>query len=350
MKSMVKWSLRLLTLMSVILIVSACGNGESGDGDGDSDVKAKKDGYTIKVSAGSTEDHPIGQGLNKFKELVEEKSDGRINVQLHLGGQLGDDVKTIDSLKAGSLEMTTVITAPIVGTVKEFGIFDLPFAINNNEEADAVLQSPVADKLMELLPEHGLVGVNFWEFGFYDLTNNKRAVTSVEDLSGLKIRTLQNEIHVDSFNTLGANAVPMGYPEVFSSLESGVIDAQVNPVQGVKTHKFYEVQNHFTSMNLVYSPVVLLMSKKFQDKISEEDFVLIQEAAMEAGDYERELLRAEYDSSLEFIEENGMEISEFSEEEKDKAREILKPVYEKYTKKLGEEIVEEYFAEIEKLR
>lgn len=349
MKNVFKKSISLLVLMSLILVVSACGNGASVDSK-DKGSSDSKDKYTIKVSAGSTEDHPIGQGLNKFKELVEESSEGRINVQLHLGGQLGDDVKTIDSLKAGSLEMTTVITAPIVGTVKEFGIFDLPFVIDNNEEADAVLQSPIADRLMELLPEHGLVGVNFWEFGFYDLTNNKHAVKTVEDFNGLKVRTLQNEIHVDTFNKLGANAVPMGYPEVFSSLESGVIDATINPVQGVKTHKFYEVQNHFTSMNLVYSPVVLLMSKKFQDKISDEDFKLIQEAAAEAGNFERELLRAEYDSSLKYIEENGMEINELDEKEKEKARELLKPVYEKYTEKIGKDIVDEYFAEIEKLR
>lgn len=349
MKSIFKRSIFLLTVMSLILVVSACGNADGAESK-ENDSGDTKNEYTIKVSAGSTEDHPIGQGLNRFKELVEDSSEGRINVQLHLGGQLGDDVKTIDSLKAGSLEMTTVITAPIVGTVKEFGIFDLPFVIDNNEEADAVLQSPLADRLMDLLPEHGLVGVNFWEFGFYDLTNNKHAVKTVEDFEGLKVRTLQNEIHVDTFNKLGANAVPMGYPEVFSSLESGVIDATINPVQGIKTHKFYEVQNHFTSMNLVYSPVVLLMSKKFQDKISNEDFKLIQEAAAEAGNYERELLRDEYDSSLKYIEENGMEINELDEKEKDKAREILQPVYDKYTDKIGKEIVDEYFAEIEKLR
>lgn len=332
------WASACLVLC-LSLVTAACGtSGSAGEA------------IVIKAGIGLNEDHPQGQALNRFKEIVEEKSGGRIQVRPYFSAQLGDDLKMTEALQAGVQEVTIPSTSPLVGIVPEFGIFDLPFVFDEEEEADAVLDGALGQKILDKLPEHGLVGLTYWENGYRNLTNSRRPVKRAEDFRGLKIRTMQTDVHLDAFKALGSNPTPMPFSEVFTALESGTVDGQENPLATIVSNKFYEVQDYLSLTKHVYTPFVFLVSKSFWDRLSPEDQQLIREAAIEAGKYERELNRKVNAESLEELKKQGIKINEVSPEERERMKQIIQPVIEKYRKKLGEDLVSQLFEEVEKAR
>jgi TRAP-type C4-dicarboxylate transport system substrate-binding protein len=149
---------------------------------------------TIKLSYGTAADHPFGLGVSKFAEIVGRKTDGRISVRGYPAGQLGAEVPSISSAQGGVLEMAVTSTSAAVGVVREFALFDLPFLFASEEEADALLDGPVGTQLLDKLPEQGLIGLCYWESGFRNITNNERPIEKLEDVQGLKIRTIQNPV------------------------------------------------------------------------------------------------------------------------------------------------------------
>jgi len=339
-------------LLPGMLLLSGCGADTTGN---NADAEGKKGSKniqerTIKAGIGLNEDHPEGLGLAKFKEIVEEKSGGKMKVQPFYSATLGDDQKMTEALQGGVQEITIPSTSPLVGMVKEYGIFDFPFLFNTPEEADAVLDGPLGQKLLEKLPEHGLIGLGYWENGFRHLTNSKHAVKTAEDFKGLKIRTMQNEVHLQAFKELGANPTPMAFSEVFTALESKTVDGQENPLATIKSNKFNEVQEYLSLTKHVYTPFVFLVSKKFWDGLSEEEQKILKEASVEAGKYQREMSRKEDTKAVEELKAAGMKVNEVSDQDKEKMKELVKPVTEKFAEKFGKELVEELMQEIEKVR
>ncbi|MFS8512164.1 MAG: DctP family TRAP transporter solute-binding subunit, partial [Planifilum fulgidum] len=221
---------------------------------------------------------------------------------------------------------------------------------DEEEEADAVLDGPLGQKILDKLPEHGLVGLTYWENGYRNLTNSRRPVKRAEDFRGLKIRTMQTDVHLDAFKALGSNPTPMPFSEVFTALESGTVDGQENPLATIVSNKFYEVQDYLSLTEHVYTPFVFLVSKSFWDRLSPEDQQLIREAAIEAGKYERELNRKANAEALEELKKQGIKINEVSPEERERMKQIIQPVIEKYRNKLGEDLVRQLFEEVEKAR
>jgi TRAP-type transport system periplasmic protein len=306
--------------------------------------------HTIKFAAQNQKGHPQIEGMEKFAEIVEEKSDGNINVRLFPGGTLGGDVQTISALQGGTVEMSVMNAGLLSGNVKEFGVVDLPFLFSTPEEADAIMDGPIGERLAGMLPEKGLVGLGYWELGFRNLTNNRHPVTKAEDVAGLKIRTLQSPIFIDMFNTLGANAVPMPFPEVYTALETGTVDGQENPFTLIETSKFYEVQDYATETRHVYNPQIVLVSKQFWDELNEDERKLLQEAAVEARDYQRQVSREAAAKAVETLKEEGMQIDTLPPEEVEKIRAQLEPVVAKHSGNIGPELVQEVQAELAKLR
>ncbi|HWO97355.1 MAG TPA: TRAP transporter substrate-binding protein [Bacillus sp. (in: firmicutes)] len=333
-----------------VLLLGACSN----DGGGISKNKSvAADGIqerTIKAGIGNSQSHPQGQGMVKFKELLEEKSGGKMKVQNFFDATLGDDQKMTEALKGGMQEITVPSTSPLVGIVKEFGIYDFPFVFNSEEEAYAVLDGAVGKKLLDKLPEHNLVGLGYWENGFRNLTNSKHPVETAADFKGLKIRTMQNEVHLDAFSKLGANPSPMAFSEVFTALETGTVDGQENPLATIQTQKYNEVQDYLSLTKHVYTPFVFLVSKKFWDSLSEEEQKIMREAALEAGEYQRELNKRENEKALKNLKEEGMKINEVKPEEIEKMKEMIQPVTDKYSQKFGADLVREMMTEVEKVR
>ena len=315
---------------------------------GAADIKERN----IKVGIGLTADHPQGQAVTKFGELVSQKSDGKIKVKMFAGGLLGNDVSMVSSLQGGTQEMTIPDTSTLVGIagLKEFGLINLPFALNSSQEADALLDGPWGQKLMAKLPEKGLVGLGFWENGFRQISNNRHPINKAEDISGLKLRVIQNPLFIDTFKALGANALPMPFPEVYTALETGTVDGQENPLATLIASKFYEVQKHTVISNHIYSVWAFLISKKFWDKLSPDEQKILTEAANEATAFERKTIRAFDATALEEIKSKGIQVTTLSDEETAKLREITKPVSAKFTQEFGEAGAKEMMAELEKIR
>jgi TRAP-type transport system periplasmic protein len=305
---------------------------------------------SIKLGIGLAEDHPQGKGVKKFAELVDKKSGGKMKVKNYFAGSIGDDVKMVSALQGGVQEMTIPSTAPLVGQIKEFGVFDLPFLFHDEKEADAVLDGPFGAKLLDKLPARGLIGLCYWENGFRQLTNSKRPIAKADDIQGLKVRVMQNPAYLDMFNGLGANAVPMAFTELYTALETKTVDAQENPIPTIETSKFNEVQKYLSLTRHTYSPFVVLVSKKFWDKLSPDEQKVMQDSCVEARDYQRKVSREANVKILDELRKSGMQVNEVSPQEAAKMREKLKPVIDKFTKEYGEALVKELEAEIAKVR
>ncbi|KSV71605.1 TRAP transporter substrate-binding protein [Sinorhizobium sp. Sb3] len=301
---------------------------------------------TIKFASANNKGHPQVTGMEKFAELVKDKSGGKIEVKLFPGGTLGGDVQTVSALQGGVIEMTVLNAGILANNVKQFGAVDLPFLFDSGAEADKVMDGAFGNSLLKLLPDTGLIGLGYWELGFRNLTNNRHPVTKLEDIKGLKIRTIQSPIPIELFNTLGANAVPLPYTELYTALETGTVDGQENPAANILNAKFYEVQKYMTLTRHQYNPQIVLVSKKFWDGLNDEEKAVLEAAATEARDYQRKVSRDADAAALEEIRKTGMEVSEFSPEETQKLRDAVKPVIEKFSAEIGAETVQALFKEI----
>ncbi|KQU82058.1 ABC transporter substrate-binding protein [Ensifer sp. Root31] len=296
--------------------------------------------HQLKFAAANNKGHPQVMGMEKFAELVKDKSGGKIEVKLFPGGVLGGDVQTVSALQGGVIEMTVLNAGILASNVKQFGAVDLPFLFNNGEEADKVMDGPFGTGLADLLPDTGLVGLGYWE----------HPVTKIEDIKGLKIRTIQSPIPIELFNNLGANAVPLPYTELYTALETGTVDGQENPAANILNAKFYEVQKYMTVTRHQYNPQIVLISKKFWDGLNDEEKVVLQTSATEARDYQRQVSR-EFDAkAIADIKATGMEVSELSPEETQKLRDAVKPMIEKFSAEIGPDTVAALFKELQTLR
>lgn len=310
------------------------------------DVKER----SIKVSHVVPKDHPFQLGVNRFAELAAEKSGGKIKVRGYPDGQLGAELQSIAAAQGGVLEMALVSTAATASTVKEFGVYDLPFLFSTHKEADLVLDGPVGRRLLDKLPEKGLVGLCYFENGFRHVTNSRRPIAKIEDFKGLKIRTIQNPVFIDIFNTLGANATPLPFTEVFTALESKAIDGQETPYSNIHGNKFFEVQKYVSETGHIYGAAVVLVSKKFWDRLSKDEQTILQDACNAARDYQRQANRELDPKLLAELKAKGMTYNQIAPEDRARMREALKPVYEKYSVALGEDVVKNTLAELSKAR
>jgi tripartite ATP-independent transporter DctP family solute receptor len=305
---------------------------------------------TLKFSFVLTNETPLGLGAKKFSDLVSQKTGGKIKVKLFSGGALGGDIAVVSSLQGGTIDFTAINAGLLYSLVKEYAVLDIPFQFNTEKEADAVVDGPVGKRLTDQLPGKGLIGLAFWEYGFRNLSNSKRSVAKLEDLQGLKIRVVQASIYVDLFNTLGANAVPLPLPELYTALEQKSVDGEENPLNVILFSKFYEVQKYVSLTKHIYNPLQFLMSKKTWDKLSPDERKIIQDAANEAKLYERQVAREQDAKAVQQLRAAGVEVTEVSPAERERMRNKAKPVIEKYSKEVGEALIKDVNASISKVR
>lgn len=305
---------------------------------------------TIRVSNGVAEEHPVGDGVRAMTQCMADKSEGKMKLTAFWSGALGGDLDATQALRSGTQEMVITSTSPLVGILPALGVFDLPFLFADEKEADAILDGEFGSYVSEMMPEVGLVNLAYWENGFRNLTNSQRAVAGVDDIKGLKVRVMQNNIFLDSFQNLGANAVPMAFGEVFTALETGAIDGQENPVVTIDTSKFSEVQDYLTLSRHAYTPFMVLYSKPLWDQLSADEQKVLQDCAIVGRDVQRKASRELGEKSLANVKEAGMEVTELTPEAQAEMREAVKPVYEKHAATIGQEVVDRMMAELKKLR
>src|SRR5688572_2466691 len=267
---------------------------------------------TIKFANQNAKGHPIVLGMEKFGELVEQKSGGKMKVNVFPGGALGSDQANVSALQGGTLEMASMNSGIFASLVKDFEIYDFPFLFGNPKEADAVVDGPFGKSLHTKLEEKGVVGLAYYELGFRNITNSKRPLNKVEDIAGLKLRVIPNPINVDWVKALDANPTPLPFPEVYAAMEQKAIDGHENPVTVIAANKLYEVQKHLAITNHQYNPQSVIISKKFWDTLSAAEKQIVQEAAQESAKYQREQARAQVATALDTLKKNGMQVTEFS--------------------------------------
>jgi tripartite ATP-independent transporter DctP family solute receptor len=305
---------------------------------------------TLKVGISLNEDHPQGQAVRRFGELLEKKSNGKIKVKLFAAGSLGNDATMISALRGGTQEMTVPDSSTLVGLVREFGVLNFPMAIDNEQEADALVDGPFGQMLLAKLPDKGLIGLAFWENGFRQVTNSRRPINGPADIAGLKLRVIQNPLLIDTFSALGAIALPLPFPEVYTALEQKTVDGQENPTATILLGKFYEVQKHLALTRHIYSVWVLLLSKKTWDSMSAEERRIVQEAAKEATAFERTTIREYGAKALDELKAKGMQVTELSPVQQAAMRAKLEPVVDKFSFVFGKETSKEMLDELQKMR
>jgi tripartite ATP-independent transporter DctP family solute receptor len=293
--------------------------------------------------------HPVTDGGQKFADLVAQKSGGKMQVKLFPGGVLGGDVQVLSAVQGGTIDMFSMNSGILQGQVKEFAIVDFPFLFNDAKEADAVLDGPIGKALAEKLPEKGLVHLAYFDLGFRNLTNSKRAIKTAEDIVGLKVRVIQSPIYIDTFSALGANAVPMPFPEVYTALEQKTIDGQENPFTVIEANKFQEVQKFLAGTRHIYNPQTMAISKKTWDRLNKDEQDILLAAAKEAQAFQRKLSRDAQDKALAGLKKT-MEYTELPPAEVAKIRAKLKPVIDKYSANVGADFTKQVYTEIDKVR
>jgi len=305
---------------------------------------------TIKFTNGVNEDHPVGLGVKRMQEVLNAKTGGKIKINAFWGGSAGGDLPATQALRAGTQEMVCTSSSPLVGIVKELGAFDLPFLFANEKEADIVLDGPAGAYFNKKLEDAGLVNLAYWENGFRNLTNSKRPVAKAEDFDGVKVRVMQNNIFLDTFKTLGSNAVPMAFGEVFTALETKTIDGQENPFVTIETSKLNEVQKYLSVTRHAYTPFLVLYSKKLFDQLNPQEQAVLREAAMEGQKVQRTANRTLNEQSLANLKVKGMMVNEVTSAEQLRMFQKVRPVYDRNIPTIGGEAVNMVLEGLKKAR
>lgn len=304
----------------------------------------------IRFGYGLNEQSNQGRAVKYFADEVAKNSGGKMKIRAVGAAALGPDTQMQQALIGGAQEMMVGSTATLVGITKEMALWDTPFLFNSAKEADTVLDGPIGQKVMDKLQEKGLVGLVYWENGFRNLTNSKRPVTKLEDLDGIKLRVMQNEVYLDSFKLMGANAIPLPFSELFSALETKTVDGQENPYNTILSSKFYEVQKYLSVTNHVYSPWIMTVSKKWWDQLSKDEQKVLLDAAKASRDFERKDTRDEAAKAIADLKAKGMAVNEVAPQEVNRMREKLTRVNAGIAANVGMELWNETQAELARLR
>ena len=269
----------------------------------------------------------------KFKEVVEKESGGKIKVKIYPNAELGDERSLIEGMQEGTIDMGVITDGPIANFLPEIAVFEMPYLFRTPQEAYYILDGPVGQKVLKDLEKVNLHGLAFAERGFRNITNSKRPIRTASDVKGLKIRVMENPLYVDTFKALGANAVPMAWGDCLTALKQGTIDGQENPVVVIYSFKLWESQKYMTMDRHTYAPATILMSLKLWKSLTPQEQKLFTEAADEARDAARKYDNDNEAAQLAVIKKHMQVI-----ENPDLAsfRKAVQPVYEKYGPKFGD--------------
>ncbi len=246
---------------------------------------------TMKINVSASQSSQHGVGIDTFAKEVEKRTNGRYKFQTFYNGALGGERESIEAVQLGTQEMTFCTTGAVPNFVPDTKVLDVPFLFRDKTHARAVLDGPIGQELLKKFEPKGFKALAWAENGVRHMTNSKREVKTPDDLKGLKLRTMENPVHIAAYKSLGIMTTPMAWPEVFTALQQGTVDGQENPLSIILSQKLDQVQKHLTLTGHVYSPMVFLMNKAMFDKLSSAD----QQAFVEAAQVAAKANRAKVD-------------------------------------------------------
>jgi tripartite ATP-independent transporter DctP family solute receptor len=270
----------------------------------------------------------------KFQNLVAERTEGTVNIELYPNASLGDERTLLEGMQIGTVDMGVITNGPVANFVEEMAVFELPFLFPSPQAAYDVLDGPIGQELLDKLSEVNLKGLAYAERGFRNLTNSERPVNTPEDMKGLRIRVMENPVYVDTFRALGANAIPMAWTEALTAMQQNTIDGQENPANVIHSFKLYETQDYMTLSRHTYAPAIFVMGMPVWNKLPEAAQAVVLQAAQEAAEHERQVNAEMESQQLAELREAGMQINDTPDIKAFQAAVV--PVYEKYGEKFGD--------------
>jgi tripartite ATP-independent transporter DctP family solute receptor len=288
--------------------------------------------FLVKVCVPTVPGEPPTIAMKRFAKMVEERSNGRIKFEVYVGGALGNDRDLIEGLQLGTVQLHMASNSPLAVFVPELNIFELPFLFKNNDHFDAVLGSNLAMRYAPALGKRGFHLLGYWSFGTRHIMTTKKPINSITDLKGLKIRLMENPVHLDAYKAFGASPLPMAYSELYTALETNVIDGAEAANSNYWGHKFYEVASNWAQVGWLRLVAPLIMSKTFYDKLPPDLQKVVTDSAKEISGYQRELYAKRDDELLGQLKAKGVKVTY-----PDRAAfmEASKVVYDKWSKKVG---------------
>ncbi len=336
---MLKGRLLIFIGLAFVTLLVACGGGEStttDSGQDDSTVEFEEMTLALGHTTADNETSHYHQGALLFKERIEEATGGKVKIEIHPNGTLGGEREMTEAVQLGTLDMVFTSSGPIGNFAPKSNAFDFPFLFRDKEHAYKVLDGEIGQEVNEQLEEVGIKVLAWAENGFRNITNNVRPIKKPEDMKGLKVRTMENQVHLAAFEAYGASPSPMAFTELFSALQQGVIDGQENPLAVIIPNNFFEVQKYMTISEHIYSPAPLLINKQLFDSFPPELQEIFLEAAAEMRDFERNFVTELNEQFIQKALDEGMEIVYADEFDYDAFFEATKPVYEQYADEYGE--------------
>ena len=326
----------LLCLLFLTTMVFAGGGGQQPAPSGGAQAAPQAKKVELKVGMTLTLDSHYGMGLQELKKLLDTYSKGTISLEIFPNSQLGSERELIEGVSLGTIPMALTATGPIPNFFPEFACLDLPYLFPTAAIAYKALDGEVGTALLGQMPSKGILGLGFWENGFRHVTNSKREIKSPADLKGLKIRTMENNIHMDTYKLYGASPTPMAMGEVFIALQQGTVDGQENPAVNILTSKLNEVQKYMSLTGNFYSPSVLMINKKIFDGMTKEQQEAFMKAANEAKAWQRKYSQDNDANMIAKIKASGTLVTEVNLKE---WIDFSQPVYKAYEGKLNQDFI-----------
>lgn len=307
----------LLTCFIILaLVLSACGQSNSTPEPSKDDPKEDdkpKETIVLKLAENQPEDYPTTIGDKEMARIVEEKTDGRIKIEVYAGGQLGDEKSVIEAIQMGGLDLARVNAQPLSDFAKPLMVVSLPYLFDSEDHLWKVLNGDIGDEILDSLEEADMVGLTYYDSGSRHFYNSKREVKTPADMKGLKIRVQQSELMVGLVEAVGASATPMPYGEVYSAIQTGVIEGAENNWPSYDSSSHYEVAKYITLDYHTRTPEVVVASKVAWDKLSDEDKAIIKEAARASQDVQRKAWKEYEEKSIAKVKANGNIITEIED-------------------------------------
>ena len=287
----------------------------------------------LKIGYATSPTSHYGVGSTVFCEEIEKGTQGRYTCQQFASGALGGEREMIESVQLGTLDLVNTSTGPLGNFVPEVKIVDIPFLFRDYDHARKVMDGEIGQDLLAKMQEKGLVGLAWTENGFRHMTNNVRPIVQASDANGLKMRTMENKVHMDGYKTFGILPTPMAFPELFTALQQGTVDGQENPIPVILASKFSQVQKHLSLTNHVYSPAVIILSPAVWSQLSDADKQAFLSAAKAASAAQRKKVNDDEANGIALLKQDGMQVVEQVNGES--FRQAVTPAYAEYAKEFG---------------
>ncbi|MGJ7609869.1 MULTISPECIES: TRAP transporter substrate-binding protein [unclassified Variovorax] len=287
----------------------------------------------LKIGYATSKESHYGVGSTVFCDEIEKGTQGRFKCQHFANSALGGEREQIEAIQLGTQDLVNTSTGPVGNFVPEVKIVDIPFLFRDYDHARKVMDGPIGQDILTKFPSKGIVALAWTENGFRHMTNSKRDIVKPADAAGLKMRTMENKVHMDGYRTFGILPTPMAFPELFGALQQGTVDGQENPIPVILASKFSQVQKHLSLTGHVYSPALLLLSPKVWNKLSDADKKVFTDAAKKAAIAQRKKVNDDENNGIAQLEKDGMKVTRTVDGAA--FRDALKPAYVSYAKEFG---------------